>query len=436
MKKVIITCITILSLSTLAIAEGHDTGGGDAIICTERKAGKDFKQPYFADTFALRNSAAATFLNQMSAESGQKFLIALLEELKPEKTYPHPHLKGEKVSHAWMVNYLMRSAMYRWHIEDADEAVFELEDDNIILEQYPENCREKKQLAIQNIDQRIIRYNHRTLYKMKSFDRLAFRYHEALIALRDQPGADTTPLRESVHDLFFYNESRLLAIRHERQTLVHRRIQDRYSEEIRNKLSKAREIQRKYSCYAHISLFHYKHQNHLAETPDAPECEEYYSLKEDVDQVLGSLRYNAFKVPTELPKELNCYGQLDQDWFKKIHVKEVSEKKYSISFWNEENVMIDQFQSEEQIFFSSDKSRSRGNTYDLESEVGEFIMHADWKRDRTKLRFKIDPDSYDPFSHQIHAYILHENYALSRQFSKYPIKKMVTCYTSPIQWEN
>ena len=191
-RKISLTLSAVLFGSTLtAHAGGMSDGGGKGLLCSEAE-GKT--RVYLADTFDLVHGSNVALIKPIDPKAVVEAAAELIDQMLPAKSYDHPFIHGRKVTFGWMVRYKAAglSSEYAGQLED-------LPDDHINLENYPENCRTKVQLARQDLKSGKIRVDHVKVGEMTWLERGFLDLHETLIALRNEPGADTTPIRADVN---------------------------------------------------------------------------------------------------------------------------------------------------------------------------------------------------------------------------------------------
>lgn len=167
---------------------GH--GGGKVFVCLEDGQEK----VYLADTYQLMKSGKLAGLGQAWPDSVVESVAYLLDKTQPEKSIKHPFLPTQKVSLGWMIAHTHANLNYVYV-----DSLPELDDDNIPADQVPGNCK-KTQLAIQDLDKGRVRVVFPLLNKMSMLERGFFELHETAIAMRNAPGADTTPVRKDIAD--------------------------------------------------------------------------------------------------------------------------------------------------------------------------------------------------------------------------------------------
>lgn len=180
-------------LTNAMIIGGSSDGGGKGIVCVENGR----KNVYLADTFELVRKG--TFAKIRPADPAAVLAAAteLIEMIRPEKLYPHPFKKKEKVSLAWLLEFKANGLSYSY---SAESTFRELNDDNINSADLPFGCK-KVQLAIQNIAKGSVILNYPFTSKLSWMERGFLELHETMVALRNLPGADTTPIRREIETI-------------------------------------------------------------------------------------------------------------------------------------------------------------------------------------------------------------------------------------------
>jgi hypothetical protein len=167
---------------------GLSDGGGMAIVCGEGSE----ERVYLADTFVLRHEP---FYEQIKVDDPSLVITALTEILDfrhPEKIYQNPFNKNEKVTLGWLIKHTSNQLTTSY-----DHDLQELGDDNVDPDSMPKGCK-KRQVAIQDLAEKVVHEEMKLTQKMSFFDRGLLDFHEALVSLRNQPLADTTPIRAEV----------------------------------------------------------------------------------------------------------------------------------------------------------------------------------------------------------------------------------------------
>lgn len=184
--------------SLFAVGNGG-TGGGMVISCAE--------STYLADTFNLMASLKSKGVQDIDAFLIQTAILQVIEKKMPEETYPDPDDSKQKVSLATMLEHVRKKLVY----VKTNETLPLLGDDNIDESKLPVGCS-KQQVAIQDIPKRTVLVNHQLQMSLTSLERGLLEFHETLIGLRNQPGVDTTPIREKIENLMKNELNSLVAI--------------------------------------------------------------------------------------------------------------------------------------------------------------------------------------------------------------------------------
>lgn len=178
--------LLILSAPPLAFAKGGggmDTGGGDALICTEKNWTGIFdrKKVYLADTYAFFQSEDKNRLAPFRKLSEPEIIQAILHAVRD--------FDAE-------LGDTLADNLGRLHFVPV-ASVEELDDDN--LQDLPRNCR-KKQLAIQEPGG-LVRYDQKLFASLSRLEQALFKLHESYIRARTPSEAaqhDTTAVRARV----------------------------------------------------------------------------------------------------------------------------------------------------------------------------------------------------------------------------------------------
>ncbi len=179
-----------LFLSSFPASAGPiGSGGGVGIVCvTEGK-----KEVFLADTFALRNSPALNEIKNAYPEEIMAGAVAYFEKIRPQKEFPHPQFRGRKVSIGWLLAHTWAGFNFNLVRSDLDH----LNDDHIDAGKLPLNCH-KEQIAVQNFARHQVLAKQDLILEMTYADRGFLELHETLLALRGEPGKDTTPIRQAI----------------------------------------------------------------------------------------------------------------------------------------------------------------------------------------------------------------------------------------------
>jgi hypothetical protein len=190
--------LTVLAINCLAPSAGFSrggsgTGGGVVYVCH-----KDGKQTVrLVDSYQqLKNDGVVS--KDIWPDAVLSAAAARLDKENPDIFYEHPFVTGKRVSLGWML-------IYRWKGLAATQVATEkplplLPDANILPGEIPKDCQ-VEQLAIQDIDIGRLRMRSDLVYELSHLERGLFWVHEALISLRDKPGASTAPIREKIVEI-------------------------------------------------------------------------------------------------------------------------------------------------------------------------------------------------------------------------------------------
>jgi hypothetical protein len=183
MKKALVLVLLSLIWGQMSFAGIKEGGGGVGFLCHEN--GKD--RVYLADTYELVKDGKLKGKESLDMgiiflAAGQRFSEANVQDL---------HFK-DFLSGGWAL--IFRSSHLGWQV---DHNLPLLGDDHISFGEIPANC-EKVQLAIQDLRTGIVSWNNDLVSKMTPAETGFFVLHETLIALRNDPGADTSPIRAAV----------------------------------------------------------------------------------------------------------------------------------------------------------------------------------------------------------------------------------------------
>lgn len=174
----------------VTMAKGGNSGGGGMVIsCSDDRV-------YLADTFEIMSSLTSKGLESLDPFRVQVAITQVIEKKYPAKIYPNPKGGGDKVSMATMLEHIRETLVYI----PSKKPLPLLGDDYIDTSSLPAGCT-KLQVAIQNIPKNEVTVDRKLQMKMSSLERGLLELHESLISLRNQPGLDTTPIRQSIEDL-------------------------------------------------------------------------------------------------------------------------------------------------------------------------------------------------------------------------------------------
>ena len=177
----------VLALAANAGAFGKEGGGGKGFVCRNADLSETV---YLADTYDLARSGALDSLAPQEADSTVAAVAEIIEKTDPRRVFEHPLRPNHKVSLAWMLEF--KYAALKWNVATF---VPPLDDDHIA--NVPRGCV-KVQLAAQNVATGMIDENFVLTQEMKWIERGFLGVHETLVSLRGEPGADTSPIRQSV----------------------------------------------------------------------------------------------------------------------------------------------------------------------------------------------------------------------------------------------
>jgi hypothetical protein len=202
-KNLILSILAVLMLTPIARASegGHGGSGGDGYMCPKAHPGEEAWPPYnlrLVDTYGHEelDEIVQDNVGQLMNPFGIRTVARFLNRKMPALAYPHPYKPGVKISFGSLV-LLKYFQLYFYHSEF--RPLPDIGDDNIWWWSVPRGCK-KVQLAIQDIKSGVVRMSD-YVPNLPVIDDMFLRLHEVLIALRAQPGLDTTPVRRDVDRL-------------------------------------------------------------------------------------------------------------------------------------------------------------------------------------------------------------------------------------------
>lgn len=183
------TFIQLTAISPVLQAIGNSSGGGGVGFLCKTPEGQ---QVYLADTYSLH--VAGLFDRYVGVLDFAK-AVEIIDQKLPEKIYPHPFIRGQLVTFGFMISHTYNGLHFEEHGLEPKSA----DDDNITPDQIPAGCK-KIPLAWQNLKTGMVNIRNAEPY-LKNVDWFYLQLHESLIALRNRPGLDTTPIRSHVQKL-------------------------------------------------------------------------------------------------------------------------------------------------------------------------------------------------------------------------------------------
>jgi hypothetical protein len=172
---------------------GQDGGGGKGIICTEPGGAKPGSTTvYLADTFDFVRDGGLKDIRVGDPSQMVAAVAEIIEKLHPEKIYQHPLRPSQKVSLAWLFTYTGKSLTTAY-----EQTLRDYPDDHIDPRTLPWNCK-KVQIAYQDIQNKVVHYDMNLRDQLSWVEHGLLEVHEIFVALRHQPGKDTTPIRAQV----------------------------------------------------------------------------------------------------------------------------------------------------------------------------------------------------------------------------------------------
>lgn len=172
---------------------GSSDGGGKGILCTNEKGES---RVFLADTFSTRFNKAYPFENDYDSSFVISAVAEVLEDIFPRKVFTASSLGSPKISLS--EKFVLEHEKLDFEI--SSETLPDLPDDFIDPKTLPPIC-ELVQVAIQNIPSGKVRVDSKLASQMSFLDRGLLEVHETFIRLRNQPGEDTTPIRNEVENI-------------------------------------------------------------------------------------------------------------------------------------------------------------------------------------------------------------------------------------------
>jgi hypothetical protein len=194
LKQLTLSALVIMATVNAFAADkkegGNAGGGGKGIVCRDENF---VEKIYLADTMDyVKAGGLKQFALATDDESVLKAIAELVEKSNPQKIYPHPLYPAQKVSLAYLMEYTQQRLRLASNFELSN-----VDDDNIDPASLPPGCQ-KVQLAFTNVVKGEMSLNPNFEMKLSWVQRGFLKLHEVLIAIRAQPGADTTPIRKEV----------------------------------------------------------------------------------------------------------------------------------------------------------------------------------------------------------------------------------------------
>jgi hypothetical protein len=193
--------IALSFLPTSLFAGPQGSGGGKGIVCKEDEY---HATVYLADTFAYFYGkdnedvgpleSAATDLPDVDPIDILKGAAAYFDKKYPEKIYDHPDKSWIKMTLGEMIIYTFNNSL---QISLVNHELPDVADDNIKMEDIPNECRQLVQIAVQNFDNKSLEVRSAYLSELLPVEIGFLWLHETLLAIRGQAG-DTTPIRKKI----------------------------------------------------------------------------------------------------------------------------------------------------------------------------------------------------------------------------------------------
>lgn len=223
LKALALSALLVSSVPAFSKMRTESGGGGASIVCKDSNL-SHVSHVYLADTFDLIRSGKLKKLESTDRDIAFNAAVAILKIKYPKKSFKKPNSENEMVDLAWMLQYTKDNLQYNLinpegtydylniKTYDGDSSVstsmptkgdrplVELGDDHILKSELPNNC-EKRQIAVQEINKMAFTLDLILQGQMTRLEEGLLRLHEALVSIRNIPGADTTPIRKMVHSV-------------------------------------------------------------------------------------------------------------------------------------------------------------------------------------------------------------------------------------------
>lgn len=251
------------------------SGGGVSIACVEDGE----LRVYLADTFAAARRGEFKNWQADSPDMIMFSAIRYFDHIRPQADLPHPYLPGKFVTFGWLVAHTR--AMLSFPEVDM---LPRLTDDHIDESQLPSNCK-TVQIAVQNFKTKVVQLRERLLPLISWPDWGFLELHETLLNIRNDPGADTTPIRKAVSDIL------------DRPDFAF--------EKILNEITKEHEKIPKFDS-SDASVYFDKNCPHFFDLGARSTAECVRAWHKASDSFGAQYKARALPIPIELPRRLQC----------------------------------------------------------------------------------------------------------------------------------
>lgn len=196
MKKTtfkIISTLLLVTLSSLAWGKsdgGNGTGGGVGLVCSENGV----SHIYLADTYKLGQTVQFKALQLTDEHSAFVAAGYYFNKLRSTKLFTLPEVSDSQDASLMIADYLEGRNNQLNYVNKPRLQL--LNDDN--LKAIPDNCS-KIQLAIQHLSTGEVELNEPAVQQLSPTDQILLKLHETLISLRNESGADTSPIRAELN---------------------------------------------------------------------------------------------------------------------------------------------------------------------------------------------------------------------------------------------
>jgi hypothetical protein len=187
MKFVGFILTVVLSSSAFAGTEG--TGGGVGYQCIHNNK----KLVYLADSFELLQAGALHHLNGLQQSEVIEAAAQAINETMPAEFFVSESGGQPIVSIGYLI--LARYSGMTFNLQYLPSPLAPTNDDNITV--LPSNCQ-KVQIAVQRHADNSVDLDRALFEAMSPIEQHLLVLHELLLAVRNQPGADTTLVRDNV----------------------------------------------------------------------------------------------------------------------------------------------------------------------------------------------------------------------------------------------
>jgi hypothetical protein len=185
-KKAILALSLTASVSAVATDGTNSGGGGVGFYCNINGKMKAF----LADTIKLQRTGQLYRMKTVDFSQA----VEVIDQHYPQKAFQHPYVRGQKVTLGFMLSHSLNGLKFI----RTNETIPATNDDHIPASSVPGNCK-KIQLARQYFATKTVLM--RGDVELSAEEEFYLNIHEAMIALRNRPGMNTTEIRQKVANL-------------------------------------------------------------------------------------------------------------------------------------------------------------------------------------------------------------------------------------------